>query len=70
MLPVLLPCGELRLHHRHRHTGVSLPSTRRSTLGVGYVLGHVTEEQDIGVIVDAKLEFDKHIIIHKNKQSK
>ena len=33
-------------------------------------LGHVTEEQDIGVIVDAKLEFDKHIIIHKNKQSK
>ena len=32
MLPVRLPCGGLRLHHRHRHTGVSLPSTRRSTI--------------------------------------
>ena len=32
-------------------------------------LGHVTEEQDIGVIVDAKLEFDKHIYTKINKAS-
>ena len=32
-------------------------------------LGHVTEVQDIGVIVDAKLEFDKHIYTKINKAS-
>ena len=32
-------------------------------------LGYVTEEQDIGVIVDAKLEFYKHIYTKINKAS-
>ena len=32
-----------------------------------HIVEGIEEERDIGVVIDYKLEFDKHIIIWKNK---